>query len=68
MNMLVYEGRPGRKPRYPFRAFEVGDTMFFPNANGRDMTKRMCRLKPMKFKRRTVVKDGTIGVRIWRIA
>jgi hypothetical protein len=59
---------PGRPPKYPLRAMKVGETVFFPNTDADDVSKRTYQWKPMRWRARTVVSGGVKGARVWRIA
>ena len=62
---LAQKNGAGRKPKYPFRQMEVGDSFMAPGGNLKTMqtTTRLVGLQlGCKFKTRAV--EG--GVRVWR--
>lgn len=70
MTALAIEARrgPGRPPKYPLGTMEVGDTVYIPHATQRLINKLRSHYAPMKFKAKTLSRNGEIGVRVWRIA
>lgn len=60
--------RRGPVPRYPFRAMEVGESIFCRGETAAEVWSMYANLKPKKFKSRTVMKGGEIGARVWRTA
>lgn len=59
---------PGRPPKYPLRQLAVGESFFVPGIHVNDICKRTYAFKPLRFRSRTVVRNGVQGVRVWRIA
>lgn len=59
--------RTGRPYKYPWRTMEVGDS-FFATRKSSCMRRDADRCHPdRKFRLKTVMKDGQIGCRVWRI-
>ena len=58
----------GRRSKYPFRDMEVGDSFFAPGSSVIGIHGCARRHRPMKFTCRSVVEDGVVGIRVWRIA
>lgn len=62
----------GRKPKYPFREMEIGDS-FFVRSDGRKnvqvniVSAAHGALGPGAFATRSVVEGGVEGIRAWRI-
>lgn len=58
-----------RPRKYPWREISVGESFFAPGRTptsiGGDIRKYH---RPMRFKTRTVVRKGVVGVRVTRIA
>lgn len=59
--------KPGRPAKYPFRKIEVGECFFWPGMTANEMCKRTNKHKPMKFRCRSVWKNGTPGVKVTRV-
>jgi hypothetical protein len=59
---------PGRQPKYPLRELAVGESFFLAGVYVNEICKRTYYFKPLKFRCRTVVKNGVQGVRVRRIA
>jgi hypothetical protein len=57
---------PNGRNKYPFAEMEIGDSFFVANVRSSNIQLRY--YKPKQFTRRSVVKDGVQGVRVWRIA
>ena len=55
------------RTKYPFRNMQLGDSFFAPGATVIGIHGCARRHRPMRFTCRTVVEDGTPGVRVWRI-
>jgi len=70
MNWQDYDDNrgPGRPPKYPLRKMAVGESVFLPDAVAIRVEKARQRVKPLRFKIRSVVSDGVRGVKVWRIA
>lgn len=60
--------RRGRRPRFPLRDLEVGESLYAEGETPGRMQSRWKWMKPKKFKSQTMVKKGVTGVRVWRIA
>lgn len=71
------KNRPGRKPKYPFREMQVGDSFFVPRPEARSTKQHRAllykaagkyRLRKPGFSVviRPVTENGVEGVRVWR--
>lgn len=59
----------GRPRTSPWRKMAVGDSVFVSGRTTSNLKGCVNHLKPlMKFKFKQLMKDGTVGVRVWRIA
>ncbi len=59
---------PGRPPLYPWHELQIGDTFFAAGKTPHGMQNCGREYRPMRFKCRSVVKNGVAGTRVWRIA
>jgi hypothetical protein len=57
-----------RRIKYPWRTMAVGESFFAHGFNARQITKRAYLFKPRRFKAKTVVRGGSKGARVWRVA
>jgi hypothetical protein len=58
----------GRPVKYPIGFLAVGESIFLPGVTHRQINNCRPPHRPKKFKVRTVVRGGLIGVRVWRTA
>lgn len=58
----------GRPPKYPLRQMRVGESVFLGGTTQLKINKVRKVYKPMKFRCRSVVSSGVVGVRVWRVA
>lgn len=58
----------GRPARWPLRKLDIGESLFIPGMDANRVCKDLYYFKPLKFKTRTVVKGGVMGVRVERLA
>lgn len=59
----------GRPAKYPWKQMQVGESFFAPGRTPRSICNdARLHYQPMRFTTRTVVVNGTVGVRVWRIA
>ena len=58
----------GRPPKYPWRTMEVGDSFFAPRSGHSIRNDARASYSDKKFKTKTVMLQGIVGTRVWRIA
>lgn len=57
----------GRPVKYPIGYLRVGESIFFPGVTHRQINNCRPIHRPKRFKVRTKVWNGVVGVRVWRI-
>jgi len=57
----------GRPSKYPMNDLEIGQSFFVPNKTCMSFAGYRPRYKPKKFTVRSVIENGTKGIRVWRI-
>ena len=63
---FVQKKGPGRKPKYPLRQMEVGDSFLVPGGNLRTM-RTMARIVGLQLGRKFKAQEQEGGVRVWRV-
>ena len=62
------KGGAGRKPKYPWREMQVGDSFFAASDKKLFSTTKAGQSLNMKFATRKTEENGVRGFRVWRIA
>lgn len=60
--------RPGRPHTSPLRSMKVGDSYFWAGKTANEVSRRYYDLKPMRYRARTMMVNGVMGAKVWRIA
>ena len=63
---LVQKNGAGRKPKYPLRQMEVGDSFVVPGGNVKSMRSAM-RFAELRHGRKFKAQQQEGGVRVWRV-
>lgn len=64
----------GRPPKYPFRKLKIGESVFLPNKTTKLVGKAARSMRydnpttTLRFRCKTICKDGVIGVKLTRVS
>ena len=58
----------GRPPKFPFRKLNVGESFLIPGRTRQSVKGCAAHMKDRRFSFRTIMVNGCVSVRVWRVA